>query len=327
IQEEFDRLAREDYESLLRQLKKIKTELALDDWAYIQLILKLSQEYTSDKNAATVLSWFILIKNGFTTRVAYSSNEIYLLLSTQQKLYDIQFFVYDKQKFYVISDHAFIAKSLFSYNGRYPKKLDAANLKINERARFNTAINSRALSFRYKGDKYQVSVPVEKEYVDHLSTFPQMDIDVYFATRPSAAVSNALLQQLRPLVKDREQQDAVNFLLRFVQTAFKYATDKQQFGKENYLYIEESISYPSSDCEDRSILFAWLVRNLLGLEVVGLDFPGHIATAVLLDKPVGQTVRHRGKTFTVTDPTYINARAGMKMPQFKNTQPKVIPIS
>jgi len=38
----------------------------------------------------------------------------------------------------------------------------------------------------------------------------------------------------------------------------------------------------------------------------------------------GDTVRHKGKTYVVTDPTYINATAGMTMPDYKKTRPKVI---
>ena len=112
-----------------------------------------------------------------------------------------------------------------------------------------------------------------------------------------------------------------------MQTAFKYKTDEGQFGIENYLFPEETLYYPYSDCEDRSVFFAWLVHSLLGLEVVGLDFPGHIAAAVNFNEKFrGDAVLHKGKRYVVTDPTYINASAGMTMPDFKNKKPKVIRI-
>jgi hypothetical protein len=123
------------------------------------------------------------------------------------------------------------------------------------------------------------------------------------------------------------QLDAVNFLLKLVQTSFKYKTDDDQFGIENYLFPEETLHYRYSDCEDRSVLFAWLVKNLIGLDVVGLDFPGHVAAAVhFTDKVNGDAVTYNGKKYIVTDPTYINAVAGMTMPQYKSNKPKVIAI-
>jgi len=114
-------------------------------------------------------------------------------------------------------------------------------------------------------------------------------------------------------------------LLRFVQTAFAYQTDGQQFNTENYLLPIETLHYPYSDCEDRASLFSWLVESLLGLDAVLLDYPGHIAAAVEFTKtPKGDRLTFKNKRYTITDPTYINASAGMTMPQFKTTRPKVL---
>jgi hypothetical protein len=126
-------------------------------------------------------------------------------------------------------------------------------------------------------------------------------------------------------MNDMDEQQAVNFLLRFVQTSLKYETDEQQFGRENYLFPEETLFYPYSDCEDRAVLFAWLVESLLGLDVVGLDYPGHVAAAVKFNGHVaGDDVSHRGARYVVADPTYINAVSGMTMPDFRHFTPKVI---
>ena len=90
---------------------------------------------------------------------------------------------------------------------------------------------------------------------------------------------------------------------------------------------EETLFYPYSDCEDRTVLFAWLVKRLLGLEMVGLNYPGHVATAVHLPKEVkGDHVVYKGKKYAVTDPTYINASVGISMPDYNNVKPRVIPI-
>ena len=102
-------------------------------------------------------------------------------------------------------------------------------------------------------------------------------------------------------------------------------TDGKQFNKENYLLPIETLHYPYSDCEDRASLFSWLVEDLLGLDAVLLDYPGHIAAAVKFTKtPKGDTIYHKGNTYTVTDPTYINASVGMAMPQFKDLRPKIL---
>ena len=91
------------------------------------------------------------------------------------------------------------------------------------------------------------------------------------------------------------------------------------------MFPAETIYYPYSDCEDRSFLFAWLVENLLGLETVGLDYPGHVATGVKFNTDIdGDHVIIGKTTYTICDPTYINAEAGMAMPDFKNIKPEII---
>jgi len=152
-----------------------------------------------------------------------------------------------------------------------------------------------------------------------------MDIQYYPQQGLPDATAQQLLNQLKPLIKGRSELDAVNLLLRFVQTAFTYKTDEQQFDQENYLLPIETLHYPYSDCEDRAAIFSWLVESLLGLDAVLLDYPGHIAAAVHFNQtPPGDSLSHKGKTYTVTDPTFINANAGMAMPQFKNNKPKIL---
>ena len=76
-----------------------------------------------------------------------------------------------------------------------------------------------------------------------------------------------------------------------------------------------------NDCEDRSILFSFLVRNLLHLDVVLLDYPDHIATAICFSNDVpGDYFYCNGKKYTVCDPTYIGACAGMTMDGYQNQE-------
>ena len=116
-------------------------------------------------------------------------------------------------------------------------------------------------------------------------------------------------------------------LLDFVQTAFDYATDQEQFGYERPLFGDESLYYPKNDCEDRSILFAILVRDLLGLDVVLVHWPGHLATAVHFPEEVdGDYFTVEGRRYTVCDPTYIGAGIGETMPQFQNDKANLVTL-
>jgi hypothetical protein len=326
IQQHFSELAQSDYPVTLDYLLSVRKRLDLNDWAYVQLIEQFSQRLRGSSNHQTIVSWFLLLKSGLDTRVAFSAKQVYLLVATRQNLYDIAYFKYGTQRYYAVSQQKTLPGKLFSYDGKYPKKLTVSDVAPSHKINSKDDQQLRQLRFRYAGKAYTLAIPYNRHTVKFLASYPQMDINQYFRSPLNDVTANALIAQLRPIIAGLSETEAVNLLLSFVQNAFDYKTDGDQFGAENYMFIEETLFYPSSDCEDRSIIFAWLVQNLLGLNVVGLDFPGHIATAVELKQPVGVAIRHDRKTYTVADPTYINARAGMKMPQYKHTQPKVISI-
>ena len=170
-----------------------------------------------------------------------------------------------------------------------------------------------------------LSYPAEQ--IRYLSTLPQLGLSRYPTATLPASTREQITQQLRPLLDGQSEEIAVNRLLNFVQNAFKYETDEEQFREENYLFPLETLHYAASDCEDRAALFSQLVNDLLGLPVVLLDYPGHVAAAVAFNRDVdGDVFMHNGRRYTVTDPTYINAKAGMAMPNFAATPPDVIDI-
>jgi hypothetical protein len=144
-----------------------------------------------------------------------------------------------------------------------------------------------------------------------------------------ASLSNQAKETLYPVLRKaiagKTQAQAANILLNFVQTGFDYATDQQQVGYERPFYPDESLYYPYCDCEDRSILFACLVRELLGLDVVLLDYPEHLSTAVGFTENVeGDYLMLGDKKYIACDPTYIGADIGMSMPSMKKFNPVVI---
>ena len=138
-------------------------------------------------------------------------------------------------------------------------------------------------------------------------------------------VKNELYPQLKKNIQGRSKLDAAERLLNFVQTAFTYEYDDKVWGGDRAFFAEETLYYPYCDCEDRSILFSHLVRDLLGLKVVLVYYPGHLATAVQFNEEVnGDYLVVNGRKYTICDPTYIGASIGRTMPQMDNSTAKVI---
>ena len=65
--------------------------------------------------------------------------------------------------------------------------------------------------------------------------------------------------------------------------------------------------------------FSFLVKNLIGLKVVGVDYPGHVAAAVKFNENLaGDYITYKGEIYAICDPTYLGAVAGIAMSKYAN---------
>ena len=148
---------------------------------------------------------------------------------------------------------------------------------------------------------------------------------MYANTPMQQEVQTSLYPKLKQLIAGDDELDAVNKILNWVQTAFIYEYDDKVWGHDRAFFAEETLFYPYCDCEDRSILFTRLVRDLLGLDCILVYYPGHLASAVCFTQQVnGDYIFLNSRKFIVSDPTYIGAPIGMTMPDIDNKAAKVI---
>lgn len=326
----WESLASQPHKEIVQQLSETAAKLQLNDWGTALLFDQFSRELQGsnqyNQSSRQLTSWFLLVKSGFNARVAYN-DQVFLLMPSKQALFSTTYFTLDNQRFYSVSLNEKPMKpgKVFTYSGKH---LDGQrNLDFSNPNNFIANKNQlkRKLSFNYNGEKFDIKVNYPKDMINFFGSFPQLDLNNYFSAGMPKETSYSLLSQLKPVVEGQSETEAVNRLLRFVQTAFEYKTDEDQFQRENYLFPLETLHYPYSDCEDRAALFAWLTESLLGLDVVIADFPGHIATAVEFSKPVqGDSWNMNGKRYTMADPTYVNANVGMTMPQYRGKAPKLL---
>jgi hypothetical protein len=321
-------LSRSEYQGLLQQLKQQKKSLQLNDWAYASLIHKLAMAIENNRrNESALLSWFLLAKSGYKARIAFDSSSIFLLVPSQHEMFEVSYFTFSGKRYYAVSFDGRKQKpgQVYTYDGEYPDASKAFDMQVTDVVASNDKDERRHLSFNFEGKQYNIDVAYDRGRVKFFSNYPQLNLNLYFGSGVYKVTATPLQKQLAEHMQGMSEQQAVNFLLRFVQTSLQYETDEKQFGEENYLFPEETLFYPYSDCEDRAVLFAWLVQSLLGLQVVGLDYPGHVATAVHFKEMVpGDSVNYQGKRYVIADPTYTNAIAGMTMPEFKKFRPTVI---
>ncbi len=321
-------LAGQNQSPLLQQLRSYHKNLALNDWGFVKLVHQAACQLSANgPMTCTLYTWFLLNKLGYNAKIAFKNDKIFLLLPSSDVMYERPFVLINQQKFYFITFKGTpdLKGKILTYRGSYKNAEKPLALAIRRLPHLPQTVEKRLVRFEYNGKSYAVPLQFDGEVVRYFKNYPQTELKLYFQAPASSFLKYSLLNQLRRLIRDKNEWQAANILLRFVQTGFKYQTDEQQFGHEKYMLPDETVYYPSCDCEDRAVLFAYLVRHLLGLEVIGLDYPNHVATAVRFHSEIpGKTLVYQGKRFVVCDPTYINADVGMVMPEFKNESPKII---
>jgi len=324
-------LGRSEYEPLLKRLRSVRDNLRLADWAYADLVRAFSRHvHPRSENDEHLLVWFLLTKSGYRARVAYDASRVHLFVSSEQKIYETKFLTIQGTPHYaaLVRDRGASVGQVYTYDKEYPGQTRNIDLRLSSLQFTQPAIGYRELKFEYRDKKYAFRVPIDRRVIEFMETYPVTDLQWYFLAATSDGTRTSLARELRAVTAGMDGDEALNLLLRFAQTAFAYKTDGDQFGREKYMFVEETLSYPYSDCEDRAVLYAWLVREVLGGEVVGLSYPGHVATAVRVRnmKPGAATVDYDGKRYVVADPTYIGADVGMAMSAYANVRPDIVRI-
>ena len=323
VADAYEAMCKADYKPLLADCRQLKKDLKLNDWGVFLFVRDVSNALCADANASVVMQQFLLNELGYKSKMARRADrdQMLLFVATDCKMYGRPYFTKDGLNYYNLTSDE--TCQFYMCQEDSPKAKSNIDMQITNAPLLNSGMVNSV--HKNGAGTVAVSVDVPKSLMLFYKSMPQCDYSVYVNAKVNPAVADRLLSSLAPIVEGKSETEAANLLINFVQTGFKNATDQEQFGYEKPFFVEELFYYPYCDCEDRSVLYSYLVRNLLKLDVVLLDYPNHIATAVCFNENVsGDFVTVEGKKYIVCDPTYIGASIGKAMPQFKRVAAKVL---
>ena len=302
----------------------------LGDWAYMNMLKQVCEKQYGVSNTATLAQAFLMVQSGYRIRLGQDGSKLQMLVASQYDIYSLRYYKLDGTKFYVVSGDK--SNQMHICQAKYDKE-NSLSLQMKQLPKLSSdPTQKRTLSSR-KGVTSAVSV--NKNMIDFFNTYPQACYNGNHCTR-WAAYANTPLEQpvkdmlypaLKKTINGMNERQAVEILLNWVQTAFEYKFDDEVWGGDRAFFAQETLFYPYCDCEDRSILFSRLVRDLVGLDVVLLYYPGHLATAVAFsEEQNGDYLTYKNRKYVVCDPTFINAGVGRTMPGMNNKEAQVIAL-
>jgi len=323
-------LSSKDYDNLLFDCLHNRDAHQLCDWAYIELLGELSTQLYGPSNEATFLQGFLLSQSGYAMRLAQSrQGGLYVLVGSNYQIYERSYYELDGVYFYPIVE---VKDGLQICQGKFDKE-QPFSLYINPD---QVVSLKESTSPERKSEQGIVATStINLNTISFYNEYPTGqvggDCGTRWATYANAPMEECVKQSLYPTlmqaIRGVPESQAVNKLLNWVQTAFEYEYDEVVWGHDRAFFPSETLHYPYADCEDRSILFSRIVRDLLHLDVVLIYYPGHLATAVNFHQDInGDYVLYNNRKFVVCDPTYIGAPIGMTMPGMDNLTAKLIPL-
>lgn len=318
----FDTIASSEYNDLLRDIKTKSELLELNDWGIYLLVMELSKNIFHTEDESKLFAWFLFNKMGYNVKVGLSSKHIILMHYSRKVIYSTPSYTFNKKKFYVLSNYAKGSSGrVYTYKQDYPNATKEINLSLEKLPKFAKENRKKVLEFKQYGKEYTIAYDYNQNLIDFMATYPQADYETYFNAPMQRESYESIAQDIKGYIDGEQASIALNFVLSFVQNAFEYERDNQQFGREKVMFAQETIYYDKSDCEDRAVLFAYLVKRLFKIGVIGVKYKNHMATGLYIPMR-GDSVQVGKKKFLIADPTYVNANIGQSMPQYKSIIPQ-----
>ena len=326
----WQKLSNSSYQETVDALLVLKEQLSLSDWAIYTTIKKITDAVYSDEfiNQRVLTQMFLLSQMNYRVRTGAYGDELILLLPFDSPVYQVSYISDDGLDYYIYSySRLNSSKPLYSFGDDFSMSDKSLSLVRNRSLSVGYdfyQLKELKLWEPYMGEK--ISLPINIPLVQFTLDYPQSDLLTYHKSAVDGELKKTLFKALRyKIIKDEmTAEQAVAFVLNLIQHGFVYKTDYEMFGRAKPLFVEESFFYGSNNCKDRVLIFSWIVRDLLGLDVLMLTYPGHVACAVNLGNNVkGDTFNYNGVKYVMCDPTYIGAPVGETMPKFKNVNPTI----
>jgi hypothetical protein len=334
IKDCYNRVNNGKYTAIIDSLLTYKRKHQLNDWLYYQLIRKTAQQISpkkQDYERYTFYKWFLLGKSGYDARLTISDNRIIFYVYNDEDISDIPFVMFKNKKYMCLNHHDYAYADLNKVPPydmiSMPEAKASFSYKVTRMPDFKPEdYYEKQIQFSYKHKVYHFNIKLNPDVETIFINYPVVDFESYFNIPLSKETYGSLVPLLKKNLDGMNQKKGIDYLMHFTRYAFLYEDDDRNFGKEKRLSPEETLFSKYSDCDDRAALFFYLVKEIYDLPMIALLYPTHITMAVQFDKPVGEPIVYKGKTYSICEPTpqKENLNIGQLSAKLKNIPYKVV---
>jgi len=307
IRHYYHQLGQTNYRVILKSLQALKAKLNLNDWFYCELVRNTTDEIFKNHpvNYKQVFSWFVLTQSGYDVLLTYGQPfELYVY--SKNEVYDRNVITLGHKQ-YISVDNFFSTHKAVTYCQFMPGIANSPfDFSITLPTFDRDSIIRVTKNFSFQGKEERYSYSVSKNFLECMKSYPRLKSANYFNVQISPATYQSLIPMLKKRITGLSNEEAVRYLLSFVRLTFSPKFDAENKPVDFHPMIaEETLYYEHGDCEGKSVLFYFLVKELVGAPMVALLYPNHINVAVQLDQAYGNAIKYNDALYTVCEPNVV----------------------
>lgn len=307
--------------------------LYFPDWLRLKLVGEIAKRAAKKNNQKVFTAMVLLRAMGYNAGIILLSKQWRLAVEIDQKIFFATLFEEQKKRYAIYDiECGELMKETGESNGFYDanenlgKTLEPIALFQDGLPNLPYAPIKKTITWKFDTDVYKLTYTLNQNIVKCLEERPQTDVSTYFNESISGDIVQAVIEPLKKLIEEKRfsARQALAFLHAFVLNGFAYKDDLKTKRGEHTNSIYETLVSDFSDCEDRSIMLAVLIRGILGFEVIALEFPNHISLAThfpgLVPEEQDEVYIYNGKRYLSSDPSCFGPLGGVN-PDFKGKTP------
>jgi hypothetical protein len=275
----------EDFSFFLNQIIKINVELGWGDYGF-KIILDKYFDLIFHKsiNFKNFYTYFFLNKLKFKSTLVYKDCQlgIFAMLNDTCRSNEVDL---NGERYKCLNRNINIESRspIFLYHDDEKKDtFEDRGMKCNIPKNLPPNLSDVLIKFYFNGSQYEFSSQINKNFADYLNSLPNV---LFFGNEFKYCCSTLLRKDLNKFMKNAtktmDKIESVRFALEFVQDGIEYENDKDS--TDSWKLPEVTLLDKSGDCEDTSILFAYIVSTILNIDCVLLNYPHHMSVGVAVD--------------------------------------------